>query len=330
MGRTGGGCLVALSVAGLLLAGCRASRASLPHESGVGDNAPVTIEIAYSTVDAFFYYRLQTPRYDSTFRLLYLQTTTEERTALEPPFLLQEFEVSGTEGRTLTQAFSGLGLSWDADQYWYRPTQEELRARDVAVPCGAIRYNERTLLACPVEAWASARQSPDANRLAWFIERLEVTRVKKTPSNEARRTRERLTGALLELFQRLPPHLVVAVRRDSGTDNATVDIGATLRWSVAGALVYGGFLTDPLRSPQPEIRRRAVGWYSTRSAGEARAALLRALSDEDPEVRASAASLLAPELGPNDQEALKVLREFINSEKDPQVRKMIIDLLPPQ
>jgi hypothetical protein len=295
---------------------------------------PVLIEVAHADSRGFFYYRLTSANYDSLYSLLYLQAATADRTTIDPPALCELFRLSGAEGRELASTFWALDLSWNPHDYWIRLQQiREYSPHAYEEHCGAITYADRNLFACPVWAGASGKQSADANKLAWFISRLERARERNAPSGQHEECREQAAYALHALFERLPHDLRLRVYRGPKQKfrilSEPLDVGDRLRDWTSAALVNAELVADPIGDPNPLVRKHATAWYgAVWPERNARSALLRGLQDHEPDIRALAGETLASVVEPDDAEAIRALRQLLETDKDhPVVREWLVDTL---
>ncbi len=294
--------------------------------AGLIRTGPIQIDVAYAEQGNFHYYSLTAANYQSQFSLHYAEFLRRPQPG-EARTQSLVFNLPGSAGRELADALVGLDLSWNPGDYWFRVPENFAELPLEHIPCGVVAFDARQLLGCPVSPIASARQSTQANTLAWFIERLELTRYRfRENAHEATAAQSR--DMLMRLFQSIDGGREVKVGRDGPGADHRVPVGLILRTSVAQALVYGGLLEAPMSRPEVEIRQAAAEWYADRLPQEdARRALLQALSDKDSRVRAAAATALAADVAHNDSATIEALRGVLQREPDPFVRQVIQDLL---
>jgi hypothetical protein len=310
----------------LVLAVALAAPGHEPGGAGSIRTGPIKIDVAYAEQGNLHYYSLTAANYQSQFSLHYAEFLRRPQSGeARTQFLV--FNLSGSAGRELADAFVGLGLSWNPGDYWFRVPENFAELPLEHIPCGVVAFDAQQLLGCPMSPMASARQSTEANTLAWFIERLELTRYRFRESGHAA-TGEQSKDMLVRLFQSIDAARDVEVSKDGPGADRRVPVGLILRTAVAQALVYGGLLEAPLNRPEVEIRQAAAEWYADRLPQEdARRALLQALGDKDSRVRAAAATALAADVAQNDSATIEALRAVLQREPDPLVRQVIQDLL---
>ena len=237
------------------------------------------------------------------------------------------FNLPESAGRELTAAFLGLDVSWNPTDYWFRVPEHFAELPLEHLACGMVAFGAHQLLACPVSSIASARQSTQANNLAWFVELLELTRYRFSQSRRSAAAEES-KNMLLGLLENIGGGHEVEVGRDGPGTGRQIPVGLILRTAVAQALVYGGLLDVPISRPEFEIRQAAAEWYAERLPQEdARRALLQALGDGDSRIRAAAATALAAEVARNDSATIRAIRDVLQRERDPFVRQVIQELL---
>jgi len=287
---------------------------------------PIRIDVAYAEQGNLHYYSLTAANYESQFSLHYSEYLRRPQSGeARTQFLV--FNLPGSAGRELADAFVGLDLSWNPGDYWFRVPENFAELPLEHIPCGVVAFDAQQLLACPISPIASARQSAQANTLAWFVERLDLTRYRFRESRHEGAA-EQSKDMLLRLFQSIDGGREVEVSRDGPGADRRVPVGLILRTTVAQALVYGGLLAAPMNRPEVEIRQAAAEWYADRLPQEdARRALLQALSDTDSRVRAAAATALAADVAQNDRATIEALRAMLQREPDSLVRQVIQDLL---
>lgn len=313
-------------VLGIVLAASSEGRVQAV-QAGLVPTGPIEIAVVYTQQGNLHYYSLSAANYQSQFSLYYAEYLRRPQPGeARTQFLV--FNLPGSAGRQLTAAFLGLEISWNPrDYYWLRMPEYFPELPEDHVPCGMVASGAEQLLACPISAWASARQSAQANNLAWFIQLLEATRY-RSKDRSASASREESGAALLHILQRIPSGEEVQVA-EPGTGRAhQIPVASNLRGVVAQALVYGDLLEAPMSRPEVEIRQAAAEWYADRLPQEdARRTLLQALSDKDSRVRAAAATALASDITHNDRATIEALRSVLQREPDPLVRQVIQDLL---
>ncbi|MGE0520597.1 MAG: HEAT repeat domain-containing protein [Candidatus Binatia bacterium] len=287
---------------------------------------PIKIDVAYAQQGNLYYYSLTAANYESQFSLQYAEYLRRPQSGeARTQFLV--FNLPGSAGRELADAFVGLELSWNPGDYWFRVPENFAELPLEHIPCGVVAFNAQQLLGCPISPMASARHSTQANRLAWFIERLELTRYRFRESRHEA-TAEHSKVMLVRLFESIDGGQDVEVGKDRPSSHRRIPVGLILRTSVAEALVYGGLLEAPMSRPEVEIRRPATEWYAERLPQEdARRALLQALVDRDSHVRAAAAIALAANVAQNDSATIEAIRAVLQREPDPLVRQVIQNLL---
>lgn len=290
------------------------------------ETSPIKIDVAYTKHGNLQYYSLQAASYQSQFTLHYYEYLRRPQPGeAQTRFLV--FKLPGSAGRELTAAFSGLNVSWNPSDYWFRVPEDFADLPLEHLACGMVAFGAHQLLTCPVSSIASARQSTQANNLAWFVELLELTRYRFSESSRSAEAEES-KNMLLGLLQNIGGGKEVEVGKDGAGAGRQIPVGLILRTAVAQALVYGGLLAAPISCPEFEIRQAAVQWYAEHLPQEdARRALLQALGDGDSHIRAAAATALAAEVARNDSATITAIRNVLQRERDPLVRQVIHELL---
>lgn len=295
---------------------------------------PVLIEVAHADSRGFYYYRLESPNYASLYRFLYLQAATASRTTIDPPALCELMELSGGEGRELASALWALDPSWEPNDYWIRlPQVDQYSPHLYEEHCGVVRYGSREVFGCPIRGSASGAQSPEANKIAWFLQRLDRTRERNTAEANEDQCKEEAAAALRNLSARFPDNLVLRVYRGPKQKfpelNRPLNVGERLKEWTAAALVNAELVGNPIAHTDPLIRKHAVEWYlQVWPEHEARSALLKALRDPEADIRALGATGLASVMEPDDIEAIRAVRQLLVTDKDhPMVRESLVDTL---
>jgi len=290
------------------------------------EHGPIRIDVAYTKNGNLHYYSLSAANYQAQFTLHYYEYLRRPQPEEgQTQFLV--FDLPGSAGREIAAAFSGLDVSWKPADYSFRVPEHFAELPLEHIACGMVASGAQELLACPVSSIASARQSVQANNLAWFIELLELSRYRFSERKRPA-TPEGSKEMLLGLLQKIEGDQEVQVGTDGPGAGRQIPVGRMLRTVVAQALVNGGLFDTPMDRPESEIRQAAAEWYADRLPQEdARQALLQALRDKDSHVRAAAASALATDVARNDNTTIEALRGVLQQEPDPFVRQVIRDLL---
>lgn len=297
------------------------------HDRQAVESGPISIDVVYANEGNLHFYSLTSADYQSQFTLHYYEYLRRPQPGeARTQFLV--FNLTGSVGRQLTRAFVGLRLSWNPRDYEWRDLPEHFGALpEDHAPCGLVAFGKEQLLACPVSGWASAKQSAQANNLAWFIQLLDSTRY-RSDDRKNLALRDESRDALLGLLQRIPSGREVEVVQRGAAVGHQIPVGSMLRGVVAEALVHGGLLDAPMAHPESEIRQAAVEWNRDRLPREdARRVLLHALNDGDSRIRAAAATALAADVAQNDSATIEALRGVLQREPDPFVRQVIQELL---
>jgi len=237
----------------------------------------------------------------------------------------------------LVGQFEALDLSNNGDDYWITLSEEDLPLpTHSSNPCGMVVWNPGRVLACPIAPSPSIYLSDHANRIAWFLMRLELE-VLRTASRQKPIPQDQVRGRLLHMLGEVPRDaLVVDVRGVPSPRPRRV--GWILRDTLSRVLVEAQLVKEPLSSGNAsEIRMAGVRFYShgvyegSSRMEESWRGLLKAFRDTDDDVRREAAksvsrALIQTDVPPKRIEVIR--RALANPGLDPRVKRIVEDALP--
>ena len=243
-------------------------------------------------------------------------------------------QFSSTAG--LVGQFDALKLSTNSDDYWITLSEGELpRPADSSNPCGMVVSDAGRLLACPIAPSPSIYLSDHANRIAWFLMRLELE-VLRSASRQRPLPKVQARDRLLHLLEEVPRDAVVVDVRGVPSPSPR-RVGWILRDTLSRGLVEAKLVKEPLSSSYPpEIRMAAVRFYSRGLYAEkplmeeSWRGLVAAFLDSEEDVRTEAANsvsriLLQTGVGAARIEVIR--RALASPEIAPRVKQIVEDAL---
>jgi hypothetical protein len=197
----------------------------------VGD---VRIEILYADQGIVHWFLLTATSYQSNYTLTFFESVHPRAKSKVRP-VIESINVPGSTGRLLVESFQGLQLSWDVTDYWFRAPPEFEAVPDEFLSCGLLRAPNHRLIACPISPIASGRQSPEANKLAWFVQLLNLTREQLREAKQPMSLAS-VKDQLVQIAADVPEALAVPAAHVVDGGRKQVSVGLILRSTIALAV----------------------------------------------------------------------------------------------